>query len=280
MDIKDYISSGIIETYVLGAATTEEIRQLKLLCEQYPEVKEALQEAQDSLGSFAAMDKEQPPAKSRDEIFDRLINEDLIAINPQDNMPRADAEPDISDPIRRAIPVRRASPVYAYVAAASMLLLLAGSIYHFRIVGQLKEQVSSLLLRQNTLLAQNASYEEQLQAEKNIRSIITQPSVLQLSLAGVEGHEDNSALVYWDQKNKDVYLLPNNLPKLSAEQQYQLWAIVDGKPVSAGVYNSEDLQQIQKMLSIERAQMFAVTVEKAGGVEQPTLSQMVVAAPI
>ena len=38
-------------------------------------------------------------------------------------------------------------------------------------------------------------------------------------------------------QSKDVYLLVNHLPKPVPDKQYQLWAIVDGKPVDAGIFD-------------------------------------------
>ena len=42
MDINAYIESGIIESYVLGLATAEEIAEVELLCSQQDEIKKAI----------------------------------------------------------------------------------------------------------------------------------------------------------------------------------------------------------------------------------------------
>jgi anti-sigma-K factor RskA len=61
---------------------------------------------------------------------------------------------------------------------------------------------------------------------------------------------------------------------LAQENQYQLWAIVDGKPVDAGVFDG-NLAGLLKMKNIPiGAVKFAVTVEPRGGKESPTLSTM------
>ncbi|HSS98730.1 MAG TPA: hypothetical protein VLK33_16965 [Terriglobales bacterium] len=38
MNIKEYISSGIIESYVLGLASSEEVAEFEKLCTEYPEL--------------------------------------------------------------------------------------------------------------------------------------------------------------------------------------------------------------------------------------------------
>ena len=80
----------------------------------------------------------------------------------------------------------------------------------------------------------------------------------------------------------DVYVDPSNLGQLSPDKQYQLWAIVDGKPVNGGMISSKngDIFHMQKMHSFGKAQAFAITIEKAGGSVAPTMDEMVVIAKI
>jgi anti-sigma-K factor RskA len=77
------------------------------------------------------------------------------------------------------------------------------------------------------------------------------------------------ATVYWNTKSKDVYLLVNNLPQPASDQQYQLWAIVDGQPVDAGVFDVQNASGLLRMKNMPRAQVFAVTLEKRGGSTTP-----------
>lgn len=42
MKIKEYIESGVLESYVLGSASTEETQELLRLKKDYPEIKQAL----------------------------------------------------------------------------------------------------------------------------------------------------------------------------------------------------------------------------------------------
>ena len=55
----------------------------------------------------------------------------------------------------------------------------------------------------------------------------------------------NIATVYWDTKSKDVYLIVNNLPEPPSDRQYQLWAIVDGQPVDAGVFDVQNVRTFE-----------------------------------
>ncbi len=60
-------------------------------------------------------------------------------------------------------------------------------------------------------------------------------------------------------------------------KQYQLWAIVEDKPASMGVFDAvADTSKLQEVSYVENAQAYAVTLEPRGGSETPTLEQMYV----
>jgi anti-sigma-K factor RskA len=65
------------------------------------------------------------------------------------------------------------------------------------------------------------------------------------------------------------------MPVNDQEHQYQLWALVDGKPVDLGVFDStDDRSGMKRMKSVSGAQAFAVTLEPKGGSVNPTMEQM------
>ena len=121
-------------------------------------------------------------------------------------------------------------------------------------------------------------YHQKYTATAQDYSIVSSARILKISLPGVAGKENDLATVYWDTLSKDVYLRADRLPKAQAGRQYQLWAIVDGKTVDAGVL--ENCEGLCRLKSVARAQAFAITLEKAGGSPTPTLSQMVVLGKI
>jgi hypothetical protein len=60
-----------------------------------------------------------------------------------------------------------------------------------------------------------------------------------------------------------VYLSSVKLPVAPEGKQYQLWAIVDGKPVDAGLLDNPET--FEKMKSLGNAQAFAISLEAKGG---------------
>ncbi len=60
------------------------------------------------------------------------------------------------------------------------------------------------------------------------------------------------------------------------DKQYQLWAIVNGKPVDAGTFDMGEGVSFVKLKTIPKAEAFAITLEKRGGSETPTMNAMFV----
>ena len=73
--------------------------------------------------------------------------------------------------------------------------------------------------------------------------------------------------------------MQNNLPLAPSDKQYQLWAIVDGKPVDAGIIGDCN-GGLCKLKNIPKASAFAITLEKKGGSPTPTLTAMFVMGAI
>jgi anti-sigma-K factor RskA len=138
---------------------------------------------------------------------------------------------------------------YRYLAAASIALLLVSGTYIYFLHLNYKRALDNYAL-------------------------VSNPSVIKIPLLAVPGKENSRATLYWDTNNKNVYLDAGLLPKAPTGMQYQLWALVDGKPIDAGVV--VDSQGLSQLKTIQKAQAFAITLEKAGGSLTPTLSQMYV----
>lgn len=110
----------------------------------------------------------------------------------------------------------------------------------------------------------------------NIRgdlAVLVSPEFSRVILNGTDNSPDALAVIYWDPKHEEVYLNSANLAQLPKTQQYQLWALIDGQPVDAGVFDAVD-GTFQLMKNITKADAFAVTVEKSGGSKSPTLETM------
>jgi hypothetical protein len=61
VNVKEYISSGIIESYVLGMTSEEERQEFEQACTQYPEIVKARESFELSLEQVLLQESIQPP---------------------------------------------------------------------------------------------------------------------------------------------------------------------------------------------------------------------------
>lgn len=114
-----------------------------------------------------------------------------------------------------------------------------------------------------------------LQSMGNELQVLADPMVKTIALKGMNSLDKKSAMIHWNMNSHEVYFNASALPKTPDNMQYQLWAIVDGKPVDVGMISVGDTNSVfQKMKVIMNAQAFAVTIEKMGGSASPTMDTM------
>lgn len=86
-------------------------------------------------------------------------------------------------------------------------------------------------------------------------------------------------MVAWSAVKKKVMIdmAGMQLPVNDASHQYQLWALVNGKPVDLGVFDRAEADTINMKLMkpVALAGAFAVTLEPRGGSVNPTMTEMV-----
>lgn len=273
MNTREYIESGIIETYVLGMASPEEAAELETLCLQFPEIKAALTAFEETLEKNAMANAIAPPPGVKKALFKEL--ESSFA---KTSLPEELKQTALSTQPTPVVVMNSFSRYFA--AAAIILLVISGglNIYFYSKFTETTNQYQALLLEKNTLQANNQIMQTKSLDLFNSMQMMADPNMQKVSMPGVPGKEANYATVFWDAKSKDVYLLPNKLPQPAQGKQYQLWAIVDGKPVDAGVMG--DCTGLCKMKNIPAASMFAITLEREGGSPTPTLSEMYVAGKV
>ena len=282
MEIKDIISSGLLELYITGLTSTEETLQVEQWAEQYPEVRNEIEELQIVMESYAMAQAIQPD--------DSLKAKILSKINPDDSFKEK-----IFSQIQSTLPIHEPVPInttpeknegakiysipsyYKWAVAASVILLIGSLILNYTFYNKYQDTSKDLQVAQNELQKQ-----QQLAAAMNKdMGVMTDKNAMPVVLNGTEKSPDAVARIFWMKNNGgDVYVDPTNLPQAPTGMQYQLWAIVDGKPVDAGMISTEKgIYHIQKMKSFGKAQAFAITLETAGGNPTPK-GDMIVQAKI
>ena len=261
MNTQEYISSGIVESYVLGLVNDQERAEFERMCAAHAEVRAARDAFEISLEQESLANAVAPPKQLRSKILGEIEIE-------KEN---SDFNSTTRQSLKEDQGIVGKTPVVnmwlRYIAAASIILLIASTVLNFYFINQYK----SVTAKYEDAVAKNAAYAQNEKEYQSTINKLSDPSMAIIKMAGgsvpASPAPSSMATVYWDTRTKDVFLLINNMPEPSSEMQYQLWAIVDGVPVDAGVFDVA--KGIVTMKNIPRAQAFAITLEKRGGSPTP-----------
>lgn len=262
MDIRAIIESGELELYVmdrLPAADTAQIDKLRIA---HSELNEEIGSIEDALIAFATAQAIRPAANLKNKIAAQLNFAD---------------EPAQSTTAPETKVIAMVPPTYKFMAAASVALIIGLGFSTFYYYTKYTEANSNLLAMQNdqnVLANQVKLQQEQTTAMQQQLAVVSNPDNKAIVLKGLPIAPNAQAVVYWNNETGKAYINSTNLPALAANEQYQLWAIVDGKPVDMGVVDKDSVFNIAK--DVKGAVAFAITVEPLGGKASPTLEKMYV----
>jgi anti-sigma-K factor RskA len=259
---EEFISSGLLELYATGIATPEEAQIVHDHLDRFPELKEELKEIEISLENYALSQSVAPSSSVKEKLFNQLFSSDV--------------NKEINEALVVSMNKKYPIPLfYKSIAAAVFILLIGSIILNYSYFNKYHKAQDALDVAQKQLQQKERTNE----AMTHDLDVVTNKYAMPVVLNGTPHAPDALAKIFWMKNTGQVYIDPSNLPKTPQGMQYQLWGIVDGKPVSGGmIETSKGIYHIQKMKSFGKVDAFAITLEKAGGSPTPTMDQMIVSA--
>jgi anti-sigma-K factor RskA len=279
MNEESYIASGILEQYVAGTLSPEEMKEVAEAAATHPKIAAELHAIEEAFLQYAEVHAPHPAPGLLKNILEKIKSETPVEVPPAANVPaaatsRSEAK---SIPLRNVErkPKRNSGGLITLLAASFILFVLSAlaNLYLYREMDQMKNQVAELESEKsavaNNFSAEQARYQEALSQLQ----IYNDPHNKMLMLKGMPAAPDSKAEVFWEPQTKAVYLKVDHLPAPPSGMAYQLWAIdPDGNPVDAGMINtpSDDQIALHPMKSVPGAKAFAITLEPAGGSLAPS----------
>lgn len=274
MDISCIISSGDLELYVLGMLSQEDNVKVAQLAQMFPEIKKEIDGIQQSLLQLSdeADDVTDLPSPSvRENLFRKLSTmpaETTNGSNAAADNNNYDATDHKAGKVIAMKPPKRTFTTLSLAASVIGLIACIAVIIYLSSANTHSNEVANNLQKQVNQLQQNAQVQNQ-----NL-TLYQDTAYQKINLTNVPGKPKALVQLFWNRTTRDVYAADISLPAAPAGKQYQLWALIDGKPVSAGLITGKNLPK--KMNDFSRADAFAITLEIAGGSATPTLTEMYV----
>lgn len=260
METTKYIENGILELYVFGKLSAAEEKEVLDNAAKYPEIKSELTRIEIAFEQYARSRGIVPPPGT----LTAILQKTGISSSVPNNTKSSGA----------------GSNMFNYLLAALSAVSLLGAYYFYSQSNQKNDAISDKTEELAVLKTDCDSVKElnsELRKEIGIIGNIDNQSIL-MNATGKYENTAAVAAVYYNTGEQIAWLDTKALPAPPTGKQYQLWAIVDGKPVDMGVFDLDADRDtiLQTIPYIAEAQAFAVTVEDVGGVESPTMEEMIV----
>lgn len=269
-ELKEWIESGILERYVLGQTNETETAEVENYKNLYPEVNSELAQIEANIELLAFENSVTPKSNSK-----KLI---LQALNFEVQQPtKVVEEIKIEAPEKPTIDLNpTVSSVQRWLVAASLLALVSIglNLFFYSKINKLSQTVAELQLEEQVQQARYASLKLQTDSVSQQNQWLASLDVQKITLNPLSDKVNKPIQVFFNKTDGKVMLNAGGIKPIPQTNQYQLWALAGGNPISLGMFNGDE-KEMQWLQAVDNAEAFAVTIEPYGGSPTPTMENLV-----
>ncbi|MDF2431516.1 MAG: hypothetical protein JWP44_1147 [Mucilaginibacter sp.] len=253
----------------MGDVSQEEKLQVEEMAKNHQAIKAELDEIERSLELYAEENAIEPSENLRSRVLNSLVtnlgDDNTFNKNPVENTGNV-----------IAFSTLKTGSFYKYAFAACLALLVASSVALVSMYNKLQQsntQLAALQLDKQHFASRVNLMDEQLQVFRDASFKFLKLQATPKAPAGA------NITIAWSPAKKKVMIDMGTMkmPINDKNHQYQLWALVNGKPVDLGVFDKNpDSTNMKEMKPVALADAFAVTLEPRGGSVTPTMDEMMV----
>lgn len=232
--------------YVMGLCSNDEKAALEMLRPQYAQLDSAISTFEKVFEKNLFQNVTMPGSETDARILKSLDSLQTPVIN-------------IAGSANQYPQVRKIN-WYKLMAAASVVMLIVSSFLNYSFYKKINSQ--ELALNQKGLYSPLplSDYE-----------VLKQPNITPIAMYGVDPYIKCRCTMFWDKSTGKVYVMIHHLIPSSSGTNYQLWAMVDKKPVNVGIMDDSIRDRFIEMQNMPGgATAFIVTLEKKGGGSSPS----------
>jgi hypothetical protein len=265
MTPQELIHSGMLELYVSGSLNETDSKLIADAAMQFSDVKDEIQRIENAL--IAALENE------GNEISNTAKNNIFKAVGIVQQTKET--------PI---IPLPKKTKFINW-AAAAMIVMLIGSGFIISMLGkqknELKAQKTQIEIDKENLETRVSFLQQATNKAAADMEVYRSHDYKKIMMMPVSSSNHEMACVYLNPVTHKLFVDNCGLPNPGNGKTYQLWAMKNGKPISAGLFNQEMYNSgLQEFAAVDSPESFAVTIENKGGATEPTLSALQVAGKI
>ena len=253
MTSKEYIESGILELYVSGNLTAEEMNEVMEMASIHPIIKREIEKIEASLIHLSAGVAPRLSGKNYETIKNQVLGKPVV---------------DFASRYKKI----------AILGWAASILFVVGFVYQFQQTKSNSEQLVQTKASEMALKTEINALNLKVESNESIIAIIRNKNNQMIPLGGQKVAPNAYAQVYWNKATQTVYVDAAGLPEPPEGMVYQVWSLkLDPlTPTSIGLMNDFKTQEskIFKVQNTEGAEAFGITLEPEGGSPTPNLEQL------
>lgn len=252
MDIKSYISSGILELYVIGDLSDAERAEVEFMASQHIEIRQEIYQISNNLEKYARIQGLKVDAGVEENVFKNLPKKENLA-----SRKREEKE------VQKSTLWKSFSIIFGLVSLALFILLYNQN-----------KTFKQDLRNANKSLEMCDSLKTQESEKARVYAEMYLPTTKIVELTPTENFPQARLRLFYNKENNSNILQWLEAPSLDPGMVYQLWYFdSEGVPKPLETFDREKM--IWEITFKKEATIYAFTIEPEGGSETPTLSNLI-----
>ena len=242
--VNTFLNSGLLEKYLLGETTAEEVEHVESCIARFPEVQNAYNTLQFNLEVVAKTQAIEAPKSGLSNILEELDNKPVTTLKAP----------------------KKHKKWYKYSIAASLTALLFASTSYIFYNQNLRLTQENQVVVDEIFDLRSDINKHNIMLDKMMRQLLklNNPETEKYIITGNERAKNLKTVAYINAKEKTSMIDIVSLPQLPEEQCYQMWAELQGKMVNLGILDKAD-RRLRKFTYMEDVQGLSITIEPKGG---------------
>lgn len=245
MDIKQYIESGILELYVLGQLSQEEMAEVAVMQERYPEVAQEILKISNTFEKLGQAYAKPAPAQ----VWEKIANQ-------------------LPDQSNKSTKISNPSPSYLkYILG---VVALSGWLMYF----MSSKSANKHQEEYNNLKSRCDSLQTAFSAEYALLQKVASPDNQSIKISPTTNYQGINLVLHHNNNSQVNIIQVIKSPVLTDNLVLQLWALKEGAaPMPLNTFTAQS--EFVGVDYVADINLYAITIEKTGGTTTPTMERMI-----
>ena len=253
MTKQEIIESGVLEQFVLGELSADEIARVEQWLQTYPELKAEISEIESSLEFYAQAQAIEAPDHVRSKVMNQLS----------------------SSSTRRTTVDRMERRTKNFLRWMTFWLI-AGIITALFFLLRMNNQIEELQERIQTVIDSCADDQNRLNSRLLVLEEITAPDSRKVNLTPTEKYPETVLYLFTNNNRQKNFIQATSMPTLASDESFQLWSLKGtDPPTPMDVFEDVDPNTVLEVGHIANTDAYAITVENRGGAQVPNLDNLI-----